>query len=746
MTHSDVRLDLVLVGGGHAHVQVLRRFMMRPEPGVRLTLVVDRTAAVYSGMVPGFVAGDYRADEVEIDVLPLARRAGARVIAAAATRIDPAERRIQLVGRPAIAYDVASVDVGSSVQGLELPGVREHALCTRPIGEFVDAAEARFEAAGKGPARVVVVGGGAAGVELACTLQARLRRVAGAAPQVTLVSADRGLLPGARPRVVRALERELETRDIAVRVDSRVVAVAPDGVELATGEELASDCVVWATGAAPPALLGASTLPLDAAGYVRVDAQLRVEGLSNLFAVGDCAHFAPAAGLPKAGVYAVRQGPVLDHNLRAQLRGRRLRSYRPQRDFLSLLNLGDRRALGAKWGWTLRGRVAWRLKDFIDRRFMRRFRVLDAEGRPAPEFPSAEAMGMEEMECGGCAAKVAASPLSRALSRLPAAEPDESVLLGLDAPDDAAAWQGEAGDVVLATVDAFRAFADDPWLVGRAAAVNALSDVVATGGVARFALALVTVPEAGAFQTEEMLAQTLAGIRAGLDPAGVSLVGGHSTVGPELFVGLAVWGRAETREALWALGGLRAGDALLLSKPLGTGVLLAADMQGRLPGRHWGPLVASLVRDNRAAGDVARRFDAGACTDVSGFGLAGHLGEMLRASGLAADLELEALPVLPGAQQLLETGVRSTFHAANAASRRELGLGDDVASSPRLELLFDPQTSGGLLFGVAGDRAEAALAALRAGGDERAACVGRVRASGPPRLWVTREGAADVAC
>ncbi len=718
--------ELVLVGGGHAHVQVLRRWMMRPLPGVRLTLIVDRPAAVYSGMVPGFVAGDYTARELEIDGVPLARRARARVVLAAATRIDAAQRRVELEGRPPLRFDVASLDVGSTVRGLDQPGVREHALATRPIRGFVDALDARVaqaleQAAGR-PLRLAIAGGGAAGVELAFTLQARLA-AAGSASEITLYTRDAGWVAGYPARVARRFARLARERGIALRAGVEVEAVGKDAIRV-EGERAACDLAVWATGAAPPALLAASDLPLDDAGFVRVDRTLAVEGTTGLFAAGDCASLGWAPWVRKAGVYAVREGPVLDRNLRASLTGARPRRYRPQRDFLSLLHLGEGRAFGAKWGLAAEGRTVWRLKDAIDRRFMRRFTVLTGAGGDARDFPSPESMGMEEMECGGCAAKLAPDPLAAALARLEPAAADASVVVGLSHADDAAALRTSSGDVVLATVDGFRAFADDPWLVGRVAAVNALSDVHAKGGRPRHALAWVGVNETEPAAAGETLYQVLSGVRAALDPLGVSLVGGHTTSGEELHVGLAILG--ELDDGAWlGLDGLRPGDALVLSGPLGTGVVLAADMQGRLAGEQLLACHAAMLRPGAAASRLAREHGARAATDVSGFGLARHLDEMLVASGLAAVLDADALPALPGALELLSRGLRSSYHEQNAAAR---GLLRAAPGDPHAELLFDPQTSGPLLIGVEARRADALVRDLRAAGDAHAARIGRVAA------------------
>lgn len=718
--------DLVLVGGGHTHVQVLRRWMMRRVPGVRLTVVLDRPEAVYSGMVPGLVAGDYRVHELEIDVVPLARRAGARVILSAATGVDTVQRRIRLKDRPAISYDVASLDVGSTVRGLDLPGVREYTIPTRPIRELVDRLEHNFGDQGSAGAvsRVAIVGGGAAGVELAFTVGARLRSLGGA-PEVTLVCETPDVMSRYPDSVRRRLRREAEAHGIGVRGNVRVEAVEK-GALLTDGDTIEADWILWATGAAPLEFLGSGDLPLDPAGFIRTDDTLQVEGAPGLFAAGDCASLTSHPWVPKAGVYAVRQGPVLDTNLRASLAGGSLTAYRPQRDFLTLVNLGQGRALGAKWGLVSVGRATWQLKDTIDRRFMRRFQVLEPDGALASDFPDPDSMGMEEMACGGCAAKLGASVLERALGRLEAPLEDASVVLGLAQPDDAAGWLGKGGEVVLATVDAFRSFTDDPWLVGRVAAINAASDVLAKGGRPRHALALVTVPEERDERAEETLFQVLSGVRAALDPLDIVLVGGHTTTGDELFVGLTITGEAESVASLWKNDTARAGDALILTRSLGTGVIWAADMQGRAAGAWVRAVRDTMLRSNGPAAEVARRVGVNACTDISGFGLAGHLSELLRASDVAATLDLAALPAYDGALSLFQRGLRSTYHEQNAVGRRGIAREGVSENDPRLELLFDPQTSGGLLFSLPVERVSIALDALQRAGDSSARRIGNV--------------------
>lgn len=718
-----IRHDLVLVGGGHAHVQVLKRWAMAPVPGARLTLVVDRPIAVYSGMVPGFVAGQYARDQLEIDVRPLALRAGARCIVARATGVDATARRIVLEGRPPIAYDTASFDVGSTIAGLDVPGVRSHAIPTRPIGEFVRRVDGALAAArGRAAARAVVVGAGAGGVEVAFALAARL----GGAGAVLLVEADPRVLPGYPASAVRRVEAAAAARGVAIRGGARVERVEADAVHLAGGERLPADLVVWVTGAAALPIFAGSGLDTDERGFARIGPTLQCLGHDDVFAVGDCASWTAGPPLAKAGVYAVRQGPVLAHNLMARAHRGRLRAYRPQRDFLSLLNLGDGRAIGTKWGVAVEGTTVFSLKDWIDRRFVRHFQVLGPDDAVTPDFAAAPMPG-GEMLCGGCAAKVGESALTRALERLgPTSHP--AVILGLAQPDDAAAVETERGEIVAATIDSFRAFADDPYLVGRVAAVNATSDLWAKGVAPRFALAQVTVPEDEPARAEETLYQVMAGARAGLDADAVTLVGGHTTTGPELVVGFAVWGLAAAPDALVRIGGLAPGDHLVLTKPLGTGVILRADMRGMARGEWVEAACASMLRSNGPAARAAGPLRPSAATDVTGFGLAGHLGSMLRASKVSAVLDLDALPALPGALSLLSRGVRSTTHPENAKARRAMWVEETAAHRPALDLLFDPQTSGGLLLGIPAERGEALLRALCAAGDPAAAVIGVVAA------------------
>jgi selenide,water dikinase len=306
------------------------------------------------------------------------------------------------------------------------------------------------------------------------------------------------------------------------------------------------------------------------------------------------------------------------------------------------------------------------------------------------------------MRCGGCGAKVGAGVLERVLARL-GPSPASDVTIGLDALDDAAMIEVPPGQALVQSVDFFRTFIDDPFAFGEVAAVHALGDVWAMGARPHSALALAVVPAAAERLMEEDLFQMLSGARRILDGAGCALIGGHSGEGPEAALGFSVNGLVVASQAL-RKGGLKPGDRLVLTKPLGTGVIFAAAMRGMAKAR-W--IESALASMRMPSGDAARALVAAgahACTDVTGFGLAGHLAEMIRASdNVMVDLHLDSLPVLPGAIELFAQGFASSLQPTNLRARHVIDGMDRAAGHAMIPLLFDPQTAGGLLAALPAD-------------------------------------------
>ncbi len=692
--------DLLLVGGGHAHALVLRAWAMNPLPGARLTLIDPAPAAAYTGMLPGFIAGHYRRSEIMIDLVRLATAAGARHIRDRAAGLDPAAGEVILGSGERLAYDLLSLDIGAGSAPEALPGFDDFGLAVKPFGAFASRWES-FAATAPAAARVAVIGGGAGGIEVALAAAHRL-----GPGRVSLIERDRlgaALSPAGRRHLAAALQRA----GVAVCEGLAPASVSASGVEMAEGGAIAADLVLGVSGARPAEWLAATGLALHE-GFVAVDRTLRSSDPA-VFASGDCAHLSDDPR-PRAGVFAVRAAPVLHANLRAALTGRPLRPFHPQRDYLRLVSTGPRHAVAEKWGRAIAGAWLWQAKDRIDRAFIRRLSDLPAM-RPEP-LPAEAAEGLADLLsqaplCTGCGAKAGPGALAGALAGL-----------GGRAPADDAAVIRTGGARQVLTTDFLRAMTGDEALMGRIAAVHAMGDVWAMGAEPQAALLQAVLPRAGNRIEARMLARLTRAVAEEVAAAGAALVGGHSAIGAELAVGLSVTGLMPPGRPPVAKTGGRPEDVLILTKPLGTGIVLAAAMAGRglpdlLPGEAQAAAFASMLRPlGPAARAIARH--AHAMTDITGFGLAGHLLEMLAEGACDAEIALADLPLLPGAEAHAAAGIASSLAPANRAAALGRIAGADA---PRAALVFDPQTAGGLLAAVPAARVQALLATLAEAGE-----------------------------
>jgi pyridine nucleotide-disulfide oxidoreductase family protein len=358
---------LLLLGGGHAHVQALDALAREPLAGVQATLVTPSARQVYSGMVPGCVAGHYAAEGCAIALAPLAAAAGVALRLATAVALDAATRRVSLSDGSVMDYELLSLDTGAQMDLDAIPGAREHALPVRPIEDFVARLGTWLQHGARSDA--AVVGGGAAGVELALALAWRLRQAGAGRSRVSLVAGD--LLPGFAPRVQQRAVRALAGLGVTLWPQP-CAAIAADHLQLADGTRVACHLPLLATGASAPRWLAGSGLALDVQGFVATGPTLQSLSHAEVFAVGDVATRSDAPR-PKSGVHAVRAGPPLAANLRRWFEGGPLRTHTPQTRTLYLLACGERRAI-ASWGpWSAEGRWVWLWKDRIDRRFVARY-------------------------------------------------------------------------------------------------------------------------------------------------------------------------------------------------------------------------------------------------------------------------------------------------------------------------------------------------------------------------------------
>eukprot|EP00775_Hariotina_reticulata_P005837 gene5837-6078_t len=688
--------ELVLLGGGHSHVEVLRSWGMHPVPGVRLTLITRDMHTPYSGMLPGYVSGFYTYDDCHIDLCRLATFARARLIHAEADGIDIESRRVLFPARPPVPYDLLSIDIGITPAATAVPGAAAHTVPVKPIDKFVRQFDALLQRVKElaTPLNIAVVGGGAGGVELALALAYRLKQE----------------------------HSKCSTSNDASVVQQDTISLFCRGSILADHPLPAAAAVRQA--AAAPWLRGTG-LPTDSSGFLLINEFLQsAGGPPEVFATGDVAT-SSIHPRPKAGVFAVRQGPPLADNLRRALTGQPLQPFVPQSLALALISTGNRYAVGSRGWLTFQGAWAWKLKDYIDRSFMDKYGAalpfdkmskgppnnsMSGTGSPnsrsggwwswvvgrscQQQLPGAYQIAGGEglellaaaagMRCGGCGAKVGSSTLRRALARVKQVKQQQEQLrgavqiqqdrqqqltgavshdvdarlacLGLGADDAAVLQPPPPGHLVVSTIDFFRSFWPDAYLLGAIAANHALGDCYAMGATPASALALAVLPFGPSVSQENELADLLTGAVEVLGAAGCELVGGHSSEGAEL------------------------------------AAVLAAAMKGKAKGRWVSSCLEGMQMSSADAARVLQQHGCAVSTDVTGFGLLGHVVEMARASQVRVALQLAALPALPGALECLSAGI----------------------------------TAGGLLAGVPEDQAAACIADLQQMGYEAACVIGRV--------------------
>jgi selenide, water dikinase len=749
-SEQPVLRDIVLVGGGHSHVGVLKSFGMKPIPGVRLTLICTDMHTPYSGMLPGYVAGHYTYDDVHIDLSRLAVFAGARLYRDEVIGIDRANNKVLCRNRPPVPYDQLSINIGSTPQLGGVLGAADHAVAVKPIQRFNDRWLALLDRTktSTGKTTIAVVGAGAGGVELTLAMQYRLRNeliALGRNPDnlsFHIFTNTPTILPTHNARVRAKFDQVLAQRKVAVHRNAQVEQVFAGRLQTASGQTLDANEIIWVTRAGGAPWLKQTGLALDPEGFIQVQDTLQTVTDPNVFAAGDIASMVNYR-LEKAGVFAVRQGKPLTANLRRAVEGISLEAYRPQTSWLALISTGDKYAVASRSWLGFSGERVWQWKDWIDRRFMAKFQdfpKMDLNAKPMQssaqhsvklsQEESLQAISAIAMRCGGCGAKVGATVLARALGNLHPVDRDD-VIIGLKDPDDAAVVRVPPGMAMVHSVDFFRSFIDDPYIFGKVAANHALGDIWAMGAQAQSATAIATVPAGLESKVEDVLFQMMTGALEILKDANCALVGGHTGEGKELALGFAINGLITDDETkILRKGGMKPGDVIILTKPIGTGTLFAAHAQLAAKGRWIDGALQSMVTSNRLGAQCLTEYGATACTDLTGFGLLGHLVEMTRPSGVDAELSLSKLPILDGAEECVAAGIVSSLQGANVRLRRALRNQEAFVKHPRYPLIFDPQTAGGLLASVPPNNVDACIEALKALGYTKTVAIGKILAQG----------------
>ncbi len=699
---------LVLAGGGHTHALILRGWAMNPKlrPQGLITLISLQSGTIYSAMLPGFLSGNYSYDEIIINVRSLAEKAGVAFVLGEINYIDTNRKEINISGRPSMPYSKLSIDVGSKTlidkEFLERKNIVDF-MPIKPFKKSIDwiirhddlqyfTAEESFN----------IIGSGLAAVEIAFALRKRWP--------------NRNLRLHCKTYKIKSkVLNTLLSSDIKIISESNTI-VGP---------------VLLCTGSEAPEWLEKSGLLVNSSRRVLSSNSLQVIDYPDLFVAGDSGiiinQFRPASG-----VWAVRAAKILSTNLKRSNQSLKLKKWNPQKIALQIVVCSLKNST-SNYAFIFFGKLVlgptnlfFRWKEFLDKSFMRTL-------NPKSIMNDANSMSMGKYGCRGCAAKIGESILQEALSNS-----------GLDHlgiyPEDSALVTSSSlnGDSIFQTVDGFPALVSDPWLNGRLASFHACSDIWSTGALVKSVQAIITLPKVEKHIQKFLLTQTILGIKSALLPQNAQLIGGHtleartdpetpSTLGVQ--INLCVNGFLKNGTKLWSKGGLRNGDAILISGPLGTGVLFAASMEGYSNTDDIDAVIQKLGIDQYnifkslyEINNLERSF-VNSCTDITGFGLLGHLGEMLRTSNYQrSKLGLSSLriildspiPVFPGVFSLFSKGFESSLAGENRKALSLLKKSDNNNAPIELhldefnlekkdyrslfELIVDPQTCGPLVI------------------------------------------------
>lgn len=366
-------IRLVLVGGGHAHVHVLKKLRRLHQARLKVMLVSCDTRQYYSGMAAGFLEGVYGVEDYSFHLPSLCARSGVRFIEDEVVMVDTSQKRVHTKGGLRLPYEVLSIDTGSDLRSKDIPGSTAHAFMIKPFANL-SVLKTLLQAKETKPTRMVIIGGGAAGVELACVAACIAHRKQ-IVPDITIVDPWDGIMRGYPLAARLSTQSTLESLDVKLVLKSRVTSINASEVRTIDNKSIPYDLAIWATGTQAHGFLRASGLPVDENGYLRVDRSLRCIDHPEIFGAGDCIAFTPRPSLPKNGVHAIRQAPILVYNLLSYLRGGCLRSYHPRNTYLSIVSFAAGQALVSYGRLSMKGHLAWLVKDWIDRRYMRTYGV-----------------------------------------------------------------------------------------------------------------------------------------------------------------------------------------------------------------------------------------------------------------------------------------------------------------------------------------------------------------------------------
>ncbi len=670
----------MLIGGGHANVQVLKKLCMNNIKGLHTILISEHFEATYSGMTPGYIHKEFNKDEISIDLQRLCFNAGATFIKDKVVKIENINKKLELLNLPSIHYDLLSINTGSisNTKGLEIEN-SSRCFFVKPISLLVKNLGQIDKIIKNKKSKIAIIGGGIASYELAFSLSRRYKNNL----EITILGKNflkEKNLNKKTKKYLKKISKQLGIREFL----GEVVTISETHLILKNGVKFDCDLSLLSSGANIESWLSNSNLNKDKSGFIAVDNNLLSTNDKSVFITGD------ACGIednfrPKSGVMAVRQGEVLKENIFLKLTGRPLVKFKPQKNWLYLIGTHENYALLNYYFLSFHGRWCWKLKEIIDRGFINKFKFSSGKSMTKKNLELEKSKDVK-MYCQGCGSKVSKKTLVKYLN----AESSNPELSDASIVNNNSSSQ-------LQSIDHIKLFSSlNPFDFGIISYLHSQNDILSSGGSVQTISVSQGLPFSEGIIESFYMEYFMKGIKSEAIKDGSTIVSGHSYQSKEPGITITMNGIFE-KQISKNQG--KENDLIYLSKPLGTGYLLAAYFNNSdlISSINFQNLIEWLKKGNSKASEISKIFKSSISTDISGFGLASHLSDICRSSKLSAEIRLNEEILINKNIEILENFKSTGFNNNYSSSVNDVL----VSNSNKLKnILYDPQTNGPLLFSI----------------------------------------------
>lgn len=686
--------DLVLIGGGHSHLSVLMKLSKKPLNGNRITLITNEIDTPYSGMIPGYIEGIYSWRDSHIDLYRLCLKLNVRFIHAEVERVSAYEKEIYFKDRPKIKFDVLSINTGIQSNNREIKGAAKYCLPVKPISKLTN----NFLNKITNFKSIAFIGGGAGSVELALAIKKRFLNI-NQDIKITIITGKRGLLSTFPQKTKLTSLKTLEKFKIDIIEYKRVLEVKPKQIILSDKSILKIDKAILSTNSMTPKWLAKSDILLTKDNYILVNKSFQTN-YKYVFASGDVIDF-NNQNLKKAGVFAVRSGKPLAINIRKFILGKKLVEYKFNKNYLALIGTSKRSAIATKYNLTFNSRFFFYLKKYIDQNFIKKFSDFRIRKKFTLDALKTDVLNIfvkhkekitdenDIMQCKGCAAKVPLNALKQAL-------PKDIV----STSEDAVSVPGHPE--LYQTVDMISSIITDPFLLGKIAANHSISDMVSVNSKITSAMMILQLPLSKTEINSRDLEQVLLGANEIFKTIDCPLIGGHTMIGKDKdpIIGFSILGQKQKKiKIMKNRRKIKTKDLLILTEKIGSGLIFAGINNYLIDSYFQIDVIKQMIKGNLNFGKISNQLNILSMTDITGFGLANHLLNLIKRDNSKTGLTIypNKIPLFEGVNECLNKDIKSSLFKSNY----DIAQKDIIYKRDKSKLdniLYDPQTVGGIAF------------------------------------------------